>query len=483
MAAFVTINGNRFEAEAGTPLPRLLRLGHIHADMPCGGKGLCKNCAVLVNGEKRLACQTRVEDGMRVEAPSAELGGVALGRGDAGESRPPRRMYRDFGLSVDIGTTSLCATLLGGGSPHATARKNPQTAFGADVISRIERAMAGEGPAIAHCVRQALNEMAAELAEAEGIKTGDIDAAVVTGNTAMLSLLVGQDVRPLSHAPFRAKRLFGEYVAAGSLGLCLAPDAQLYFPRCIAAYLGADLVTAILASGLCAGGETALLMDVGTNAELALWHKGELLCCSTAAGPAFEGAGISQGMYGAPGAIDHAWLENGAPRYSVIDGKAAKGICGSGIADALALMLELGVIDETGAFQQGDSFSLGGVAVTQADVRKIQLAKGAVRAGLETLLERAGIKKAEVAALYIAGGFGSYLNMESAAAVGLIPGELQGRAFVLGNAGHTGASMLLRDKALVPKAESLARQAKAVALDANPVFTQNYMRYMTFERD
>lgn len=479
MKTLALIDGKPCEVGAGELLADVLRLHAIHADMPCAGKGLCRSCTVLVNGEQRLACQTRVREGDNIITGASDFADIAVGTQQGGS--PKRPMYARFGLSIDIGTTTLCAALFDDNNGmQSVARKNPQTAYGADVISRIERAMDGEGDALARCIREAIAEMAEELAQSRGICAKAIDAVVITGNTAMLTLLTGQDASPLSRAPFCAKRLFGEFISPDALGLALAPGAKVYLARCISAFVGGDITTATLASGILGKAETALLVDVGTNGELALWHGGELLCCSTAAGPAFEGAGISRGMYGVPGAIDRVWAENGGARYSTIGACAARGICGSGIADALAVMLALGIIDETGAFDQGESFALGGVEITQADVRKIQLAKGSVRAGIETLLQSAGVEKGG-ARLYIAGGFGSRLNLESAAAIGLIPDELKARAVILGNAAHTGASMLLRDSLLIDATEAFAKAARTVALDANPLFTENYMQYMMFE--
>ena len=468
------------EAERGTLLSDLLCLNHVHIDLPCAGRGTCNNCKVLVDGEERLVCQTRLErDVCVVVADDLTLASTMAGN----LLVPPKNpMYTRYGLSIDIGTTTLYASLFDrDGQSVTTVRKNPQTAFGADVISRIEQAMGGALEDIAHAVRAALAEMTEALCEGRAIAPESIDAAVITGNTAMLYLLTGQNPVSLSVAPFLADRLFGESVAAKALALPLSPLATVYLPRSISAFVGSDITTAILASGMQSGAETALLVDIGTNGEMALWHEGTLFCCSTAAGPAFEGAGISSGMYGGSGAIDHVWHEGDELRVSTIGGGQAVGICGSGIVDALAVMLQLGIIDETGAFEEGDSFTLqNGVSVTAQDVRKIQLAKGSVRAGLETLLESAGVDKASVKTLYIAGGFGNFLNLENAVAIGLIPEELQDRVVMLGNAAHDGATILLADKTLMKRSEEQVALAKTVALDANPVFTEHYMNCMMF---
>ena len=472
-------------AQKGDNLPHALIQHGVYIDLPCAGRGACEGCWVLVGGQRRLACQTVLEGDVRVELIKPdEMSAIATG-GQAQLTLGDDPLYTQYGVSVDIGTTTVCAYLLdkNGRTIGTATRKNPQTRFGADVISRIEKAMAGQGDELSECIRGALAEMIDQLCVDAGVQPDLIDGLVLTGNTVMLYLFAGQDPTDLSRAPFNAGRLFGEQLDARELGLALAPGARVYLPRCISAFVGGDITTAIIASGMCESDQTGLLVDIGTNGEIALWRDGELICCSTAAGPAFEGAGIVHGVYGIPGAIDRVWVENGKARYSTISGAPAVGICGSGIVDALATMLKLGVIDETGAFAERDkNFELENhVGVTPADVRQIQLAKGSVRAGLETLLTATGVDKSQIDTLYIAGGFGSYLDMQSAADIGLIPRELLERVKVIGNAAHTGATMLLRDKALIRATEQMAEGARTIALDANPVFSENFMMQMLFE--
>ena len=362
------------------------------------------------------------------------------------------------------------------------AAPNPQRSFGADVISRIGRSMEGDGPALADCVRQAIASLLRTLCGQAGRRSEEIDALVLTGNTAMLHLLCGLDVSPLAAAPFQAEELFGKTLPAAELDLPCAPGARAYLPRCMSAFVGADITTALLASGICAGRETRMLTDIGTNGEIALWHQGRLSCCSTAAGPAFEGANLSQGMQGAPGAIDHAWVADGALEVHTIGEAEPAGICGSGVADVLAGLLELGRLDETGLLNEGDdAWPLApGVAITQGDIRQVQLAKSAVRAGIETLMARAGLAPDALAELAIAGGFGSYLSLDSAAAIGLIPPELKPRCRVLGNAALAGAAMLLRSRPLVDESAALAKAAVTAELATDPIFMEQYVEQMMF---
>ena len=488
------------QALPGELISNILR-GNGPFDLPCGGKTVCRRCRIRAKGflsactdieletfsheelqnGLRLACLARVEgDAELFPEHTAQI--AIMDKGVASEyiSDP---LFTEYGIAVDIGTTTVCMRLYGhSGLMGSTSEKNPQTAFGADVISRIEHSLAGKGDELANSIYRALWEMSVRLAGNAGIDSSQIDAAVFAGNTTMLYLLTGNSPITLSRAPFDADRLFGESVAAATLLPKLNKHASIYLPRCSAAFVGADITMALLASGLCDSMETGLLTDIGTNAEIALWHKGKLYVSSAAAGPAFEGSGLSCGVYGVNGAVDHVWLEEGNLRYSTINNKPTVGICGSGIADALSVMLERDIIDETGAFNDDDDFEIAqNIIVNQKDVRKLQLSKAAVRAGMETLLQSAGIGWSDVSILYIAGGFGSYLNLNSAAHIGLIPTEMLSRTKVIGNASLTGASMLLQNKAFLEKSYLLAESAQTVQLDRNPVFSELYIDWMMFE--
>ena len=476
----------------------------LDADMPCGGQGRCGKCRVWASGrlsppdssERGALSEEELREGFRLACRCRILGDAQLrpayreavsqicasGAGDAsGQVENP--LFHALGAAVDIGTTTLAAQLYGRSGPlGAAAAPNPQRTYGADVISRIGRAMEGAGPALAGCIRRAVAALLEEMCRAAGRETRELDGLVITGNTAMLHLLTGTDPSPLAAAPFQARELFGKTVPAGALDLPCPPDTPVYLPRCVSAFVGGDITMALLASGICRRPDSALLMDIGTNGEIALWHKGELLCCSTAAGPAFEGAGLSQGMQGAPGAIDHVSAAGGRLAVHTIGDRPALGICGSGAIDAVAALLAVDALDETGCFTgKEDEYPLAErVRFTQQDVRQIQLAKSAIRAGTETLLHRSGVRPEELAQAAVAGGFGSYVDLGSAAAIGLVPEELVGRCRVLGNAALAGAAMLLRRGALAGESEALARRAKTLDLAADPFFMEQYVEQMLF---
>lgn len=490
------------EFSTGMLLSELLRMEGHSFELPCGGAGTCLRCRVRAEGALsqptaeelrvfgeeelrqgwRLACRTRAIGDVRLTGKTVDRLEQIMADGDTPEfSLNP--LHKHYGIAVDIGTTTMVARLYDASGPVGTVSvKNPQTLIGADVITRIEKALAGQEAELAASVRGAILELAQALALEKGISLRELEALVLTGNTAMLHLLTGESTEPLSHAPFEVKRLYGEHGSAATL-LPELENTALYLPRCISAFVGADITTAILATGMCDRDETAVLMDIGTNGEIALWHKGVLHCTSTAAGPAFEGVGISMGVYGINGAVDKVWMDGGEARFTTIGGAAPVGICGSGIVDAIAVMLKSGVLDETGAFadEEQDEFAVApGIMLTDRDIRMVQLAKGSVRAGLETLLHTAGVEKEQVSSLYIAGGFGNYLNLSNAAVIGLVPEELLPVAKAVGNAALTGASMILRNHAFAEETEAMADQAESVALDANPVFMDYYMQYMSF---
>ena len=395
-------------AEPGTRLADLLP--SAAADMPCGGLGLCGKCRVAARGGLsepdaeelrllggdlnrgiRLACRAHVTGDAEVFLSGSPAPQEIQSDGLMPAFEPDPLFHR-CGAAVDIGTTTLAARLYGrGGELLAQASaENPQRVFGADVISRIEKSLTGARPALAACVQERIDAMLSEMAEDAGLASEEIDAVVLTGNTTMLYLLTARDPSCLSCAPFEADELFGRELSREELRFSAAPSAALYLPRCMSAFVGADITTALLASGICDQPEKALLADIGTNGELAYWNGEKLLCCSTAAGPVFEGAGISQGMQGRPGAIDHVTWDGGSIRCHVIGGGKASGICGSGVIDALAVLCEREVIDESG-YMEEDPFRLTAeVSLTARDVRMVQLAKSAICAGALTLLEAGG---------------------------------------------------------------------------------------------
>lgn len=454
---------------------------------PCGGRGVCGKCAVALQGEvsvpndaetrcgSRLACQAIISGDAAVTLPTL-LPMAQIAGGQAADLPPASPMEGRFGAAVDIGTTTMALLLyeLSTGSCIGSASMlNPQTSVAADVIGRIDAAMHGKADFLQAQVEGAISALLAAACAQTGVRSDHVDAMVITGNTTMLYLLTGHDPVSLSRAPFQADCLYGEETR------CL--NRAAYMPNCLHAFVGADTSCALLASGMTDSHKTALLCDVGTNGELALWHEGRLYIASTAAGPAFEGAGISCGCGSIPGAIDRVEVHDSEIVCHTIGNIRALGICGSGLVDAIAAMLDTEDIDETG-FLEDDDFALrDDVRLKQADIRAVQLAKAATHAGIMSLLQAAKCSPKDVSTVYLAGGFGSHLNLRSAVRIGLIPAELAEKVHVIGNAALDGAAMLLMDISARKKIHSLRRICQHIRLDGNPEFSERYIGAMMFD--
>ncbi|MBR5559333.1 MAG: DUF4445 domain-containing protein [Oscillospiraceae bacterium] len=498
MSLKVTVhNGDEItalNAQNGQLLSDVLKLGGMVAVFPCGGNGKCGRCKVMAEGSLeapgaaeqqalgeeinngiRLACMTRVLGDCSVSLPRGKIEAVTKGVISDYVREP---LYANCGAAIDIGTTTIAAQLWQDGKVAAEySMLNPQATFGADVISRIQAALDGRLPELQKSVAQAIKETVLAMGEKVGMLP---ETVVITGNTAMLHFLASEDPAPLSAAPFHANRLFGEWVSAADIGITDDRlNCRFYLTPCFSAFVGGDISTAVLASDMLKKDEISLLVDIGTNGEMALLKDGRLLCCSTAAGPVFEGAQISCGMQGKPGAIDHVDIADGAMRYTTIGGEKPIGLCGSGLVDCIAALIELEQLDETG-FLEDDVELAPGVVLTPQDIRMVQLAKGAICAGITTLCDTAGISLQEVSTLYIAGGFGAKLDIESAAAIGMIPAELAPKAKVIGNAALAGASMLLESAPLLDYCRTFIGESEMLELSANPLFAQNYMEAMMF---
>lgn len=494
----VIIDGVPATLPEGTSLSRI---PGNRIPQPCGGNGKCGKCRIIAKGQLspvtddekrmlsnsdirrgiRLACRTMVTGNCEVtHLQTGVLGQICVSGISVWDGTAP--MFKKLGVAVDIGTTTVAAGLFDcSGEIASGAAPNPQSAFGADVISRIGAAASGSADELAAMIRNAVNRIITDMCCRRGRDPTDIDGVVITGNTAMLHLLTGTPTAPLCSAPFEVKELFGKFIPPDNLGLTCAADATVYLPRCISAFVGADITTAAIAAGINNSGSTVMLADIGTNGEMILRHDGKNVCCSTAVGPAFEGTGISYGTQGIPGAIDRVTLSGEKLSIHTVNGLPAVGICGSGIVDTIACMLDSGIIDETGYLECDDPFELTpGISISQSDVRNVQLAKSAVCAGAVTLLDRYGLSPESLPRLYIAGGFGNYLDLKSAVRIGMIPEALADKSLAIGNAALSGAAMLLGNTALVPESQAFADSTETTDLSSDAGFSKRYIENMMF---
>lgn len=471
---------------SGTPpLSEVLASHDLLPMRPCGGRGVCGKCGVMLRGEVSAPNAAERRAGVRLACQSVLLGDAETVLARYGveqvesschiplEAVDP--MPGQLGAAVDIGTTTVVLRLfsLRDGVVLAEASSwNPQTDTAADVIGRIAAAMDGGLDRLRRQILETISILLSRACGEAGCGAGEVPSMVITGNTTMLYLLTGRDPACLSRAPFRADTLFGGYERL--------LDRTVYLPPCMDAFVGADIACAVLASGMCRREEAALLCDLGTNGEIVLWLNGRLYTASTAAGPAFEGAGISCGCGSVAGAVDRVWLaEDGIIGLRTIGGGTPVGICGSGLVDAAAVFLRSGALDSSGAVLR-ELWLCDTLALCPQDVSAIQLAKAAVAAGMDTLLERAGISCDEITDFYIAGGFGSRLDAENAAAIGLIPPALRSKVRVIGNAALSGAARLLLDRGTVTEIQKIAAMAEGVTLSGDKNFENHYLERLLF---
>lgn len=420
---------------------------------------------------------------------------------------------RLYGAAFDIGTTTLAASLVHlptGAMSGVRACLNPQAAVGADVLSRIGAAGAPDGmEALRAQVMGAVNALLDELVAEAGVSRMDVYQLTFAGNTAMEHLLCGIDPASLGQAPFVPVLRDALDEEAEALGAPVHPEARAYVFPVIAGFVGGDIVAGLLATDPTATPEPTLFLDIGTNGEIVLAAGGRLWAASTAAGPAFEGARISAGMPAAEGAIEAISLVDGSLHCQVIGGGAPLGLCGSGLTDAVACLLDVGAIDASGRLLSADEAPAsmaapiraalreaghgeravtltsagahGEINLTQRDIRELQLAKAAIRAGIDALLQHAGIAPGALSEVRLAGGFGCYLNPASALRIGLFPpGIPVARVRSLGNTALSGARMALRCRAARSRAAALARQTLHVELAAQPDFDTAYALAMAF---
>lgn len=595
------------EVEEGSLISEaLLGLGSNRLESPCGGKGLCGKCRIiLIEGELsapderelqllsaaeiasglRLACRSRVKGSAEIElpergeasivtagpeatyplappvrkvavkvsAPSLEdqaddetrllaalgrplsagsvssgvaqwrlafsaLSGLALAcRGGevdvvvaAGEvlaASPHRDGARGLGLGVDIGTTTVVCRLVDLGSGERLGTRsglNAQRGYGADVLSRIAAAEEEDGlAAMRDGIRSQIADMATALIEEAGALPEDMASICIAGNTTMLHLLAGVPPGAIARAPFIPAFLGERVESARELGLVSHPGCAAILIPGVSAYVGADIVAGMTAIRLHEAPGRSLYLDLGTNGEIAFGGREGILCCATAAGPAFEGAGIEKGSAGLEGAVDSVWLEDDELRFSTIKERPAIGICGSGLIDAIAAFLDAGLVDETGRMVDAEEAralppALASLVVdderglrvyidrerdiylSQADLRAAQLAKAAIAAGIDTLLNVAGCGPEGVERLYLAGGFGSLLDVRGAARIGLLPRELADRVLVVGNAAGAGATAACLSRDALAACSRVKSLCKYVELSARPDFNAAYIERMLF---
>lgn len=474
----------KFSVAAGKKLLDVLKENGIYPDAPCGGNGKCGKCRMTVNGQEVLACRTVVDRDMTVELPRMQLRILQESFCAENGKNPIQEGHL---LAFDIGTTSVVCALLDGTTGMELAKSsmlNPQVAYGADVITRIQQAVNGNLLQLTQLIRCAMSELTQEVCDCARITPKTVGVVCVVGNPAMQQLFLGISPENLAEVPFAPVLTEAKIVSCKDY-LPICPKAQLLIVPDIAGYIGADTVGCLLATKLYEEDVLTLLVDIGTNGEMVLGNRDGMVACSTAAGPAFEGANIQFGMRAAEGAIDHVWTEAGKILYSVIGNGPAKGICGSGIVDAVAAGLNLGLINKRGRILTDDRiFHLTDkIYLTQEDVRHVQMAKGAIYAGIQLLAEEMGVKVEAIEKVILAGAFGSFLTPENVCRIDLLPAELLHKIEAVGNAALGGAKLLVCNKKLLPFTSTLVERTRYLELGNLPSFSKTFAKAMLFRED
>lgn len=495
----------------------VLVANQLIADAPCGGVGKCGKCRVRVMGpaaeatanETKRLSETEIGEGVRLACETTIFADMAVAL-IQGQSETVTLLTVDGPAqqgetcaAFDIGTTTIEAALVDGISGKERARavvKNPQVAFGADLFTRMSFAMEDEENTalLSRALTQAMNRLTKAMAEPLGVLAEDIKKAAVSGNTTMLHMLLKEDIRPLAAAPFVTAHLSPDEMAGESIGL-LCKKAAVSFSPAASAFLGGDAVLGAAVLGMGKPGQTALLIDLGTNGEMVLAKDGVFTGCSVAAGPAFEGAEMVCGMRAVSGAVSDVWVDEDL-QFQTIENARPAGICGSGYIALIAEMVENGIISENGKLTAasaldslnrrvetapgGPRFRVtddSGVFVTQSDIRSFQLAKSAVRSGVEMLMEKHALAPEDLDIIYIAGGFGSNIKQGDLFRCGALPFD-HPNILVAGNTSLLGAQRLVTDEDFKQDASALSRKIDVFLLSTQPSFQDRFINNLLFNR-
>lgn len=497
------INGERVRKLAVDPdndMLTVLRAEGCYVASYCSGKGACGKCKIrcekhtpvsaadrryLKDGELlsgiRLACELKPYEGLVVYAEAEDN---LASRDDYNEA--VTEAGDNLCLAIDIGTTTVALRLVtpDGKNTGSTVFNNPQRTFGADVVSRLTACTEGKGDELTALIRNKIREEAEKLTAEIGVTADSIKKCAIACNTTMGHLLMGYDCSGLGVYPFRTDNIdtvtfnfndiFGGDITAVTV---LMPG--------VSAYIGGDIVAGIYKCGMYAEDDLSLLIDLGTNGEMALGNKNKILTASAAAGPAFEGGNIACGTGSVPGAINSVCIAGGRAQCSTVGGLPVCGICGTGVIDITAALVQQGIVDKTGFFNE--DYCEYGYPLTrdgryrfiQDDIRQVQLAKSAVRAGLETLMEQYGCTAENIKHAYISGGFSRNINIKNAALIGIIPAELKDKTTCIGNSALNGAVKYLVDKNddALEKIKSISSE---VILANEDSFNDKFIDYIMF---
>ena len=476
------------ESAAGHSLLDILRVNGYNLYAPCGGKGTCGKCRVKIKNEGDvLACRYYPSGDIEVILPGKEEAEILVHQTEYLEEVPFKisdykyLTNRPFGAAIDIGTTTVVIyflNLLNGEIEKISSFLNPQKLYGADVIARINYCQEHDNglSKLQKSIVDAINDKFDDFRKNKRLDPSNLEKIIIAGNTTMLHILLGVNPLPIALAPFTPAFTEKQVRKGLSTGLNINREAEVITIPCISAYVGADIVAGLAVLNV--PSRNYFFLDIGTNGEIALIKDREILTCATAAGPAFEGVNISCGMGAVSGAISVFFSPE---KYEVIGNSEPSGICGSGIVDIVAYMLENEIIDETGFLKE--TFVINAahkIVVTRQDIREIQLAKSAIYSGIKILMNLAGLSFSDIDALYLAGGFGNYINIKSAIKIGLLPYELRDKIYPVGNSAGIGALQYLKSEYFEKKINVILKNSRYIELSNVNEFTMEFALNMNF---
>jgi len=510
-------DGRQVSIHSGANLVEAAGLAGIVLNTVCGQKGTCRKCAVILQpqNETVLACQYKITEDLTVLVPhdSRFAEHKILTEGFSSRDAVPPDIFKKYlpaagnrpilGLAVDIGTTTVVVKLLDMKTARllaVAAALNPQTQFGDDVISRISYAQTDKNLAELHkLIVSCLNKLIAECCATANAKTSDIYETCIVGNTTMHHIFLRLPITQLGQAPYKAFSTDAKDSLPQDVGLNMNPTGNVHTLANIAGFVGADTTAVALATALDSADEMTLAIDIGTNGEVVLGTKNKLFAASCAAGPAFEGAKITCGSRAARGAIETVIFADNDIDLDVVGEGGPISICGSGLIDAVAVLLDSGVIDSSGRFAKPSklktriteinhqpAFVLAydnnkpAVYLTQKDIREVQLAKAAIRAGIRLLQNRLSIGDADIKKIFLAGAFGNYIRPQSALRIGLLPNVPVERIQSVGNAASLGAEMALLSSRWRKLAADIAAKIQYVEIAHDPLFESTFADSMLF---
>ena len=476
------------ETAIGQSLLDILREYGYSIYAPCGGKGTCGKCRVTIPDEgNAMSCKYYPQDNIEVILPGKNEVNILVSQTEFLEDLPFKSNFikhssaRPYGVAVDLGTTTVVLyflNLISGQIEKIESFLNPQNLYGADVISRINYCQEQKNglAKLQQTIIRTINEKLDVFKIKENINSENFEKIVIAGNTTMLHILLGKDPVSIALAPFTPIFTDRQIEKGTTTGLNINENAEVITLPCISAYVGADIVAGMAAIKPLY--KNYLFLDIGTNGEIALIKGKETFTCSTAAGPAFEGASLSCGMGAVYGAISSFTDQK---NYQVIGNTAPRGICGSGIVDIVAYLLANDLLDETGLLK--DTFVIhqkNSIQVSQQDIREIQLAKSAIYSGIKILINMAGLSYENIETLFLAGGFGNYINIISAIQIGLLPYELRNKINPIGNSAGIGALQYLKSENFEKKIDKILKKSQYLELSNMDEFTMEFALNMNF---